>query len=47
MIIDNPKDIISLKFGYLFALMLGDWTEMKSIYPKILQSWTPDMAHYG
>ena len=47
MISDNPKDIVSLKFAYLFALMLGDWTEMKIIFPKVLANWTPNMVHYG
>ena len=47
MVLDNPKDFVSLRMAYNFSLMLGDWSGMKSIMPKVVATWTPDMPLYG
>ncbi|XP_028409575.1 tetratricopeptide repeat protein 38-like [Dendronephthya gigantea] len=47
MVIDNPKDILSLRLAYLYALTLGDWSGFKTMMPKVVDTWTPDMPFYG
>ena len=47
MVVDNPRDFFALRLAYMFALTLGDWAGIKSIMPKVLATWTPDMAFYG
>ena len=47
MVIDNPKDILSLRLAYKFALRLGDWSGFQTLMPKVVDAWTPDMPFYG
>ena len=47
MVIDNPKDILSLRLAFMFALRLGDWSGLQTLMPKVVDAWTPDMPFYG
>ena len=47
MVLDNPKDFVALRMAYNFSLILGDWSGMETIMPKVVATWTPDMPLYG